>query len=135
MATRDLDVAFRGIEDLQRKLHAMVEETEGRFLVETTEKAAVKLSDSMEDLAPVADTSSGDRLSNNVGTEIEESSEWHVQYAVAPDEDVFYGGFQESGTVDFPAQPFMEPAAEKDGPRLIDEVVDTFVDEIEKFEV
>lgn len=86
----------------------------GRALLVALDKGSAITADVMGQLAPRSEDGSRGNppgfLSQNIGREVTRVSGKRAQVAVAPKKEAFYGIFQEIGTSDMPAQPFMRPA-------------------------
>lgn len=115
-------VAVDGTEALRTQLLSLDREVSGAALILALDKGAEVLQGAMASLAP-RDTG---ELAENIGREMTRLGHKRAEIAVAPEKEAFHGIFQELGTSDMPAQPFMRPAL--DATR--DTIVKTVVEEL-----
>ena len=73
-------------------------------------------------LAPVGPSG---ELSGGIKTDVTRAESKRAEVSVGPALDVFYGRFQETGTIYQPAQPFLRPALDAMEESVIDEVRDS----------
>lgn len=115
-------VAVEGTEDVRDALLSLDREVSGAALLVALDKGADVLQGAMSSLAP-RDTG---ELAENIGKEMTRLGSKRAQIAVAPEKEAFHGIFQELGTSEMPAQPFMRPALDT----TRDTIVQTVVDEL-----
>lgn len=102
-------VALEGGAELQAALRSMDRAISGPVLLVAVAEGGKVLQGAMASLAPHDPTTALD-LRDNIGQEVIRVSPRRAQTGVGPKKEVFYGTFQELGTSDMPAQPFMRPA-------------------------
>ena len=111
-------VRLEGMEDLERKFKKLDRAVGGAHLLAAADAGAALLEDGMRRLAPT-DTGKGAR---EITRDTVKSTPTRAEVDVGPGIKGFYLTFQETGTIDHPAQPFMRPA--------LDQLEDSIVDEI-----
>lgn len=121
-----MTVKVEGMKDLQRGLARLRDDLRGPVLSRAAREGADVLAETMASLAP---RDSGD-LADNIGVSKGETRPTRGEWNAGPSADVFYGIFQELGTVDIPAQPFMRPAADSAGDSITDAVNDVLRREV-----
>ena len=118
-------VALEGGEELRAALRSMDRTISGPVLLVAVAAGGEVLRGAMASLAP-HDPSDALDLKDNIGQEVIRVSPRRAQTGVGPKKNVFYGLFQELGTSDHPAQPFMRPAL--DATR--DDIVEAFAEKL-----
>lgn len=116
------NVRIEGLKELERKLSRMVPAVGGAHLLAAVDKGASVLEEGMRSLAPRL-TGKGAVM---ITSDTLKSTRTRAEMGVGPGKAAFYLTFQETGTVDHPAQPFMRPALEN----LEDDIVDEIRDEL-----
>ena len=111
-------VRLEGMADLERKFKRLDRAVGGAHLLDAADAGAEILEEGMRSLAPV-DTGKG---AAQITRETAKSTPNRADVDVGPGGSGFYLTFQETGTIDQPAQPFMRPA--------LDQLKDSIVDEI-----
>lgn len=114
------DVRIEGLKDLERKLKRMDPAVGGAHLLAAVDKGASVLEEGMRSLAP-RDTGKGAAM---ITSDTLKSTRTRAEVGVGPGKSGFHLTFQETGTVDHPAQPFMRPALEKLKDDIVDEIRD-----------
>ena len=111
-----------GFDELERKLVALGDELRAAALVKAAMAGAELVADVAGQLAPVG--RSGE-LSGGIKADVTLAESKRAEVSVGPTRDVFYGRFQELGTVYHGAQPFLRPAFDATKESVIDEVRDS----------
>jgi HK97 gp10 family phage protein len=108
-------VTFRGLRELDAAMRTLPDELQRAPARAGLKAGADVWKDGMARRAPRDPTPDKVTLADEIVSEIHANiGRDRGEARVGPSERAFYGGFQELGTVDFPAQPFMRPTADED---------------------
>lgn len=113
-------VKVEGLRELQTKLTRLPQHVRGRVLAAALMRGAEPIRRDAEANAPHLTG----RLSRGMSKDVEEKGPTSATVAVGPEEDDFYGHFQELGApaANVPAQPFLEPAFDAHKRRAVDTI-------------
>ena len=116
-------VRIEGMADLERKLKKLDRAVGGAHLLAAADAGAALLEEGMRSLAPVAPvgTKGG---ATKITRETAKSTPTRAEVDVGPGRAGFWLTFQETGTIDHPAQPFMRPALDQLENSIVDEIRD-----------
>jgi len=116
-------VKLSGFEELEQTLRDGTKKMAVKFL-RGAEKSAGKIwQEAIANRAPVDTGHLAESI--KIKTEVKSGDNGSMTMKVGPDQSAFYGVFQEFGTKDQPARPFMRPAFEE----TKDEVLEALVTE------
>ncbi|MDX1388471.1 MAG: HK97 gp10 family phage protein [Acidobacteriota bacterium] len=121
-------VKVDGLKEINRKLQRLPAHVRGRHMAAALMRGAEPIRRDAEANAPVL---SGN-LSRGMQKDVEETEPTHAVVAVGPEEEDFYGIFQELGTKYHAAQPFLEPAFDANARKAIDIVADDLGRRVER---
>lgn len=112
----DVTVTFKGLSDLDHALRQLPEEMQAAPVRAALKAGARVIQDGMQRRAPRDPNVVAPTLAEDIGITTRVSNKKSEAYAlIGPSKRVFYGTFQELGTSNHPAQPFMRPALDEDG--------------------
>ena len=114
------NVRIGGMADLERKLKRMKAATAGAHLLKAVDAGAAILEEGMRSIAPI-DTGLG---AGQITRDTMKSTRTRAEVGVGPGGSGFYLTFQETGTIDHAAQPFMRPALDQMQGDIVDEIRD-----------
>ncbi len=117
-----------GIEDLMARINSLGERLATRTENKALREGAEVLREGISKRAP-RDTGG---LAESIVKSGVKRSELGKYIEVGPDKKHFYGLFHEFGTVKMPAHPFMGPALEEDGRKVVDAIADVLRKELAK---
>lgn len=133
---------FAGLEEALVELEQLTGRTNtGKNAVRRGMRKAMKrIEDRAKSLVPVDDGALRDSITtkNAKARRVKGSAKFErqtgVEIVTGPTgrQEGGYGAFQEFGTVNMPANPFMRPAADSEGERVIGEVADVLREEVMK---
>ena len=113
---RALTVEFKGLRELDAALRALPEEMQGAPVRAGLKAGAEVLREGMALRAPRDPDVNGVTLADEIVAVVRISNKKDTAVAqIGPSRRAFYGGFQEFGTVNHAAQPFMRPTLDQDG--------------------
>ena len=114
------NVRIEGMAELERKFKRLDRAVGGAHLLAAADAGAALLEEGMRSLAPI-DTGKGAAL---ITRDKAKSTPVRAEVDVGPGGSGFYLTFQETGTIDMPAQPFMRPALDQLEGSIVDEIRD-----------
>lgn len=133
-------IKLEGFKELERALaEDLPKATARNVLKRTAMNANKRIEDKAKELSPVDDGALRDRITTKPvkaqrisRTRFARSTGVAVATGPTGREEGGYGAFQEFGTVNMPANPFMLPAAHSEGQKVIAEVRDELKTQVEK---
>ena len=129
--TGTIALKVEGIADLQEKFALLKAGTQKAVLRRALREAGEVVRAEAERLAPYDNASEGPHLKDNIIARVRITGE--VQEAtVGFDKKVYHGQFQELGTKDHPAQPFLRPALDAKQGEAIERVADVLMEQVDK---
>lgn len=128
MAENIFSVQINGLDGIEAALNDVAPKVAAQIMRTAGRKAGQLYQGALEERAPV-DASAGDpHLADHIAVETHtDKGEGQIQVSVGPESDVYWGIFQEFGTHDQQAQPFMRPVFEENK----DAATQVFVDEVQ----
>lgn len=108
-------VEIRGLKELDAVIRSLPDEMQRAPVREGLKAAAQVLKEGMTMRAPHDPVVAGVTLADEIVAVVKVGTKRDTAVAqVGPSKRAFYGGFQELGTVNHPAQPFMRPTLAQD---------------------
>lgn len=101
-----MSATVKGGKELARRLDALSRKTRGRILESAARAGAEPIRSDAAGRAPKRTGQLGDEMI----IEVKKRASTEVTVGVGPSKDAFYGKFQEFGTRNHAAQPFLRPA-------------------------
>ena len=112
----DWTVTFKGLKELDDALRALPEDMQGAPARAALKAGASVIQDVMKRRAPRDPEVQDPTLAEDIGVVTRVSNKKNEAFAqIGPTKRVFYGRFQELGTSNHRARPFMRPALDEDG--------------------
>ena len=109
-------VQIKGLRELDAALRALPDEMQAGPVRAGLKAGAKVLQEGMAMRAPRDPTPDGVTLAEEIVAAVRVSTAKDTAVAeIGPSKRAFYGGFQELGTENHPAQPFMRPTLDADG--------------------
>lgn len=109
-------VEIRGLKELDAALRALPDAMQAAPVRAGLKAAGKYLAEGMASRAPRDPVAAGVTLAEEIVFEVKVSNVRDTAFVmVGPSKRAFYGGFQEFGTENHAAQPFMRPTLDQDG--------------------
>lgn len=112
----EFTVNIRGLKELDEALRQLPDALQAGPVRSGLKAAGKYLAEGMATRAPRDPVVAGVTLAEEIVAEATVSTKRHsASVQIGPTRRAFYGSFQEFGTEDHPAQPFMRPTLDQDG--------------------
>lgn len=125
------EMKVEGLDDLMARLNSLGEKIATRTENKALREGAEVLREGISKRAPRS-KSNTDHLADNIVMSGVKQAETGKHIEVGPDKKRFWGRFQEFGTTEMPAHPFMGPALEEEGKAIMNKMADVLREELAK---
>ena len=123
-----------GLDGIESALKDVIPKAAAQIMRSAGRKAGQLYQGALEERAPVDATAGDPHLADHIRVETHlDKGDGELRVIVGPESDVFWGIFQEFGTHDQQAQPFMRPVFEENKEAATQVFVDEIQNGLEKF--